>query len=146
MTGSSFWQHKRLQDMTDAEWESLCDGCGKCCLIKLEDEDTGRVHHTNVACHMLDPETGHCRDYPARRRHVPDCVSLRTVDILALRWLPSSCAYRRLARGQKLPEWHPLITGDPESVRRAGHSVAGRVVSELHVREEDQEDYIVRWV
>lgn len=141
-----FWQRKRLQDMTEAEWESLCDGCGKCCLIKLEDEDTGRVHHTNVACHLLDTDTGRCGDYPARRRHVPDCVSLRTVDILALRWLPTSCAYRRVARGQGLPEWHPLLTGNRESVRRAGQSVAGRVISELQVREEDQEDYIVRWV
>lgn len=146
MAGRPFWLSKRLQDMTRDEWESLCDGCGKCCLIKLEDEDTGRVHHTSVACHLLDGSTGRCRDYTHRRRHVPDCVNLSDVDILSLRWLPSSCAYRRVARGLDLPEWHPLVSGDPDSVRRFGQSVAGRVISELEVPEEDQEDYIVRWV
>lgn len=146
MAERPFWQHKRLRDMSDEEWESLCDGCGKCCLIKLEDEDTGRVHHTCVSCHLLDGDTGRCKDYVNRRRHVPDCVSLREVNIPSLRWLPTSCAYRRVARGQDLPEWHPLLTGDPDSVRRAGQSVAGRVISELKVPERDQEDYIVRWV
>ncbi len=141
-----FWRRKSLEEMTDAEWESLCDGCGKCCLVKLEDEDSGRVVHTSVACKLLDPTTGRCCDYRDRRKQVPDCISLREVDILSLRWLPTSCAYRRLARGQKLPEWHPLLTGDPESVHRARQSVRGRVISEVHVPEEDHEDYVVRWV
>lgn len=146
MADTPFWRRKRLEDMSDAEWESLCDGCGKCCLIKLEDEDTGRVVHTCVACKLLDPLTARCSDYAGRRRHVPDCISLREVDILSLRWLPATCAYRRLARGQDLPEWHPLLSGDSDSVLRAGHSVRGRVISEVHVPEEDHEDYVVRWV
>lgn len=146
MADIPFWRSKRLEDMSDAQWESLCDGCGKCCLIKLEDEDTGRILHTCVACKLLDPETARCSDYADRRQQVPDCVSLREVDILSLRWLPDSCAYGLLARGGELPDWHPLLSGDPDSVHRAGQSVRGRVVSEVHVPADDQEDYVVRWV
>lgn len=146
MADIPFWRRKRLKEMSDTEWESLCDGCGKCCLIKLEDENTGRIVHTCVACKLLDPTTARCSDYDARRFHVPDCISLREVDILSLRWLPDSCAYLRLARGQELPDWHPLLSGDSDSVERAGQSARGRVISEVHVREEDQQDYTVRWV
>lgn len=141
-----FWERKRLDQMTDREWESLCDGCGKCCLHKLEDEDTGELLHTNVACRYLDSATASCRDYPNRRRNVPDCTVLTLADLDEFDWLPHSCAYRRLAAGQSLPEWHPLITGDPASVRRAGASAAGRFVCETAVPEADWEEYAVTWV
>lgn len=146
MAGLPFWRSKRLEEMSDAEWESLCDGCGKCCLVKLEDEDTGRIVHTCVSCKLLDPATARCSDYAHRRQHVSDCISLREVDILSLRWLPDSCAYRRLARGEELPDWHPLLSGDPESVHKAEQSVRGRVISEVYVPENDQEDYVVKWI
>jgi uncharacterized cysteine cluster protein YcgN (CxxCxxCC family) len=116
--------------MSRAEWESLCDGCGKCCVHKLEDEETGELHPTNVACRLLDRRTGRCSDYRRRRVYVPECVRLTPAKLDELDWLPSTCAYRLLANGEPLPEWHPLITGDPESVHRAGQSVRGWTVSE----------------
>lgn len=125
-----FWETKTLGEMTRDEWEALCDGCGKCCLHKLEDEDTGELVPTNVACRLLDRRTGRCKDYRNRRAHVPDCVRLTPAKLDTIEWLPSTCAYRLLADGEKLPEWHPLETGDPDSVKRAGHSVSGWTVSE----------------
>ncbi|MGH7057578.1 MAG: YcgN family cysteine cluster protein, partial [Acetobacteraceae bacterium] len=119
-----FWRTKSLAEMTDAEWESLCDGCGRCCLHKLRDEASGALAFTNVACRLLDTSAGRCTDYEHRRRHVRDCVRLKPEAIGKIDWLPPSCAYRRLAKGLDLPSWHPLISGDPESVRRAGASVA----------------------
>ncbi len=141
-----FWQRKPLQAMTVGEWESLCDGCGKCCLHKLEDEDTSEVYYTQVACRLLDIDNCRCGDYPHRQQRVPDCLVLTPAQVPAFHWLPSSCAYRRLAEGRPLPAWHPLLTGDDASVRASGHSVAGRVVSESEVDEEDLEQYIVHWV
>ncbi len=143
MSGSElpFWRARRLDQMTRPEWESLCDGCGRCCLHKLEDEDTGEVHHTNVACRLLDPDTCRCRRYATRKRWVPDCVALKPADIARFGWLPSTCAYRLLAEGKDLPEWHPLLSGDPESVHRAGVSVRGRVIPEQ--RAGDLENHIV---
>lgn len=141
-----FWERKRLEDMTASEWESLCDGCGKCCLHKLEDEDTGELLFTNIACRYLDGETACCTDYPNRQRNVPDCTVLRPQDVEVFHWLPDTCAYRLLAEGEPLPEWHPLLTGDPASVRRAGVSAAGRFVSEADIPEEDWEEYAITWV
>lgn len=146
MTERAFWQRKPLQAMTTDEWESLCDGCGKCCLHKLEDEDTGEVHYTNVACRLLDTDTCRCGDYAHRRRQVPDCLVLTPGQVAAFHWLPESCAYRRLAEGRPLPAWHPLLTGERDSARASGHSVAGRVVPESDVDEEELEQYIVHWV
>lgn len=129
--------------MSRSEWESLCDGCGKCCLHKLEDEDTGRIHYTNVACRMLNTGTCRCRDYDDRKRHVPDCVQLTAADVPALRWLPSTCAYRLLAEGKDLPWWHPLVSGDPESVHKAGISVRSRAIPENRAGPLDH--HIVSW-
>jgi uncharacterized cysteine cluster protein YcgN (CxxCxxCC family) len=125
-----FWEVKALRDMTRAEWESLCDGCGKCCVHKLEDEETGELHATNVACRLLDRRSGRCSDYRNRRAHVPECVRLTPAKLDTLDWLPDSCAYLRVHRGEGLADWHPLISGDPESVHRAGISVRGWTISE----------------
>lgn len=130
--GQPFWRITRLADMSQSEWESLCDGCGKCCLNKLEDIDTGELAYTNVACRLLDLGTCRCTRYPDRSRLVPDCVTLTPDNVGALAWMPSTCAYRLLAEGKDLPDWHPLVSGDPDSVHRAGISVRGRAISERH--------------
>jgi uncharacterized cysteine cluster protein YcgN (CxxCxxCC family) len=127
-----FWKTKRLEQMTDAEWESLCDGCGRCCLHKLRDDVTEALSFTNVACHLLDLGTCACSDYAHRQKQVPDCVSL-TPDVLEeIDWLPPSCAYRRIQEGRGLAWWHPLVSGDPQTVHTAGVSVRGRAISERH--------------
>jgi uncharacterized protein len=143
-TDGRFWETKRLAEMSQAEWEALCDGCGRCCLHKLEDEDTGEIYYTDVACRLLQLEACRCSDYAHRHERVPDCIQLRAEAVHDLAWLPSTCAYRRLSEGRKLPAWHPLLTGDPESVHRAGVSVRGRVVSEDSAGS-DWEDHIVGW-
>ena len=140
-----FWEHKRLEDMTQQEWESLCDGCGKCCLHKLRDDDTDAVYFTDVACKLLDICTARCRDYANRRVHVPDCVQLTPDSLAEIDWLPESCAYRRLADGRGLAWWHPLVSGRQETVWEAGMSVAGRCIAEEDVDEEDQPSRIVEW-
>ena len=130
-----FWKHKRLSDMSQSEWESLCDGCALCCMNKLEDEDTGEVFYTDLACKLLDLDTCRCTDYANRAKLVADCLVLTHDAEDAFEWLPASCAYRRLAKGQDLPEWHPLITGDPNSVHEAGISMLGKAVSETETDE-----------
>ena len=140
-----FWERKSLQQMNREEWESLCDGCGRCCLQKLEDEDSGEVHYTNLACHLLDLHACRCVDYSHRLSRVPDCLQLSADTVGTLAWLPRSCAYRRLAEGRGLPRWHPLISGDPESVHRAGMSVRGKALSLADVADEDWEDHIIQW-
>ncbi|HHX91711.1 MAG TPA: YcgN family cysteine cluster protein [Paracoccus sp.] len=139
-----FWESVPLARMSSAEWEALCDGCGKCCLNKLEDADTGEVFFTNIACRLLDDSTCRCGNYEIRKSLVPECVLLTpgTLKDVAY-WLPKSCAYRRLHEGRKLAEWHPLISGDPDSVHRAGISVQGRTVPEYEIPEEDWEDHII---
>ncbi|HUO23589.1 MAG TPA: YcgN family cysteine cluster protein [Caulobacteraceae bacterium] len=137
-----FWQTKSLEQMTVREWESLCDGCGLCCLIRFEDEETGEVIPTRVACKLFDDGACRCSDYDRRKASVPDCIKLTPYNIEDLQWMPPSCAYRRLHEGKPLPLWHPLITGDPESVHRAGVSVRGQTVSEAVLADpEDALDY-----
>lgn len=139
-----FWERKPLKKLTKPEWEALCDGCGKCCLNKLEDEDTGAVALTCVACRMLDDETGLCSQYPIRHQFVPECIVL-TPDNLDTHayWMPQTCAYRLLWEGKPLFDWHPLVSGDPESVHEAGVSVRDRTVSEFEVPIEEWENYII---
>jgi uncharacterized cysteine cluster protein YcgN (CxxCxxCC family) len=145
-SGDLFWKTKALEEMTDAEWESLCDGCARCCLEKLEDEDTAKIYFTHVACTLLDSEGCTCRDYPNRSAKVPDCVRLTPENVRTLNWLPPSCGYRLVAEGRDLYWWHPLVSGSPDTVHEAGVSVRGRVAaSEDDVDDADLEDHIVRW-
>ena len=132
-----FWETIPLERMNREQWESLCDGCGLCCLIRFEDVDSGEVIPTRVHCRLLDAATCSCSNYPGRKREVPDCISLTPALIPKLGWMPKSCAYRRLHEGRGLADWHPLISGDPESVHRAGVSVRGQTISESELEHED---------
>ncbi len=137
MSEKPFWQIKSLEQMSVQEWESLCDGCGLCCLIRFEDEDTGEIIPTRVACKLLDQHLCRCKDYSNRKAHVPDCIKLTPWNIEALQWMPKSCAYRRLYEGRPLASWHPLISGDPESVHAAGVSIRGQTISEAVLADPD---------
>jgi uncharacterized cysteine cluster protein YcgN (CxxCxxCC family) len=129
-----FWKRKSLAEMSQNEWESLCDGCALCCLQKLEDEETGDVYFTDIACRLLDTQTCRCTGYASRAKTVASCMVLSVDEPQAFNWLPASCAYRRLAEGDDLPEWHPLLTGDPNSVHEAGISTQGKAVSETETQ------------
>ncbi|TBW50163.1 YcgN family cysteine cluster protein [Marinobacter halodurans] len=141
-----FWQRKHFHEMTREEWESLCDGCGKCCLTKLEDEDTGEVYYTDLACEYMDGDSCQCTVYSRRQEKVPDCIVLTPDSVGDFHWLPQTCAYRLLAEDKPLPEWHPLVSGDPDSVHRAQVSVRHRTVSNASVPEADWEEHIIHWV
>jgi len=140
-----FWKRKTLSELSPEEWESLCDRCGKCCVLKIEDIDTNEVHYTDVACKLLDCANATCMDYPNRKTHVPDCITLSPQNLETLTWMPHSCAYRIIAEGGDLPSWHPLVCGDTDAPRLAGATVAGRVFPEDSVAEADMIDHITTW-
>jgi len=146
VSAEPWWDRLPLGALDAEQWEALCDGCGRCCLHRLEDEETGEQFATRVHCRLLDPVRCRCGDYDRRHERVPACVSLDPARAAAWDWLPPSCAYRRRARGLPLPAWHPLRTGDPASVHRAGASVRGRVISEDNVPEDAYQEHIVTWV
>lgn len=138
-----FWKTKIFTEMTLDEWESLCDGCGICCLYKLEDEDSGQVELTNVACRFLDPQNCVCMLYSERRSAMPTCIKLTPSKVEKLNWLPDTCAYRLVSQGKPLPDWHPLVSGDPQSVHKAGISVLGKVIPESEADMNHLEKYLV---
>ena len=140
-----FWKTKTLETMDGAEWESLCDGCGLCCLNKLEDWDTGEIAWTSIRCTLLDGDTCRCRDYPNRQATVPDCIQLTPQQVRDLPRLPPTCGYRLVRDGEVLYWWHPLVSGDPETVHAAGISARGRTISEDDVDIDDFEDYLADW-
>jgi uncharacterized cysteine cluster protein YcgN (CxxCxxCC family) len=143
--GGLFWKNKALAEMSEEEWESLCDGCGKCCLVGLEDEDTGEIYLTDVACKLLDGRTCRCKDYPNRKAFVPDCVKLTPENVPTLSWLPRTCAYRLVHEGRDLYPWHPLLTGEPESVHAANVSVRGKTRPEGRMKTRHLIKRITRW-
>lgn len=145
MTEQPFWKTKPLTELNQEEWESLCDGCGLCCLNKLEDWDTGEVAFTSVACRLLDGDSCRCVDYENRQATVPDCIQLTPKTVEEITWLPPTCGYRLVRDGEDLYWWHPLVSGDPETVHQAGISARGRTVSETEVDVDDFEDYLVDW-
>ncbi len=146
MSAQPFWQTKTLEQLSQAEWESLCDGCGKCCLHKIEDEDTDELFYTRIACVLLDIDSCRCRDYPNRVKHVPECLRLKPADLSRFNWLPKTCAYRLISEGKPLKSWHPLISGETDSVHRAGISVRQWAVSEDAVSEDQWFDYVIESV
>ncbi len=138
-----FWKTKQLSEMTTAEWEALCDGCGRCCMLKLEDEDTEQVYMTRIACKLLDIGKCSCKDYPNRHKKVPDCLQLTVGLVESLSWLPGTCAYRLIQEGQDLAWWHPLVSGDPHSVHEAGVSVRTWAMTETSARVDQLHRYII---
>jgi uncharacterized cysteine cluster protein YcgN (CxxCxxCC family) len=143
--GPPFWRRLTLEEMSDTQWESLCDGCGRCCLNKLEDTDTGEIFWTDVACRLLDDETCRCSDYANRQKVVGDCLRLKPENVRGLGWLPPTCAYRLIGEGRDLYWWHPLVSGDPDTVHYAGISVRGRTFSETDVPVRKFEQHVVSW-
>lgn len=138
-----FWRQKTLAQMSPTEWEQLCDGCGQCCLVKLIDADTEELHFTKLACKLLDIGSCRCKDYENRQKHVPDCVRLKPSNIGTLAWLPKSCAYRLVDEGRDLYWWHPLVSGDPETVHQAGVSVRSFARTESRIKEENYWKYLI---
>ena len=144
MTKKPFWEQKSLSQMSSEEWESLCDRCGRCCIYILHNEETGDVFETDVGCKLFDPKARRCRDYENRSAHVPDCVRLTPQNAKSLHWLPKTCAYRRLANGKKLKKWHPLISGDPNSVVKAGIAVSPDLIPEDEINDDLLESRITK--
>lgn len=142
---NKFWETKTLSEMNETEWEQLCDGCGRCCLHKLEDIDSKELFYTRVACKLLDLKSCRCMDYPNRQQKVSDCLTF-TPNTNAYNWLPKSCAYRILHEGRPLEAWHPLVSGDPNAVHKAGISVRGKAITEDRIQLDDIEEYIIKWV
>jgi len=145
MSDVPFWKTKSLAEMSAGEWESLCDGCAKCCLVKLEDEDTREVLYTNLRCRLLDAKSCQCTNYPERQQYVPDCIKLTPEKISGYDWLPLTCAYRLIEEGKDLPDWHHLVCGDREEVHRRGVSVMGRTVNEDDIPDVEAIDHIALW-
>lgn len=143
---SEFWKTRSLDELTTEQWESLCDGCGQCCLVKLEDADSGDVFYTDVVCYLLDQDVCRCGDYKQRCILVPDCVKLTPDNLQDLSWMPVDCAYRRLAEGRELAWWHPLVSGSSATVHESGASVKGKAICETEVDINDLEEHIVDWV
>ncbi len=141
-----FWENTKLQDMSESQWEMLCDGCAKCCLIKLEDEGTGEVVYTKVVCRLLEMDSCQCTQYQQRHELVPNCVWLKPHHLQEFIWLPVTCAYRLLSEKEPLPDWHPLVSGDPNAVVEAGVSIKGRVLSEEYVHPDGLDEHIINWV
>ncbi len=141
---NSFWNTKSLAELSKTEWESLCDNCAKCCLNKLEDSTTREVFYTNVHCYLLDLEECRCSRYLERSTLVPECITLTVKDLADPYWLPSTCAYRRLAEGKDLPDWHPLITGSQDTVIQSGNAICGRTICETQA--DDLEQHLITWV
>ena len=143
---AAYWNTIPLEQLNTEEWESLCDGCGKCCLHKLQDDETDKVFYTRVACRLLDMKSGGCSDYIRRFSRVPDCMDVSKMTAAEMKWLPSTCAYRLRAESKPLPEWHPLISGHVSTVFTEPNRISGRVVSETEVPKENLKDYIIRWI
>lgn len=141
-----FWQSKSLEQMSSEEWEKLCDGCGKCCLHKLEDEDSQEIVYTRVICRYFDENTCRCQVYSTRKSLVPTCVILKPANLKDLPWMPSTCAYRLLYEGKELPAWHPLISGNRKAIVDSGNAVSGKVISEEFVHEDGYDEHLVKWV
>ena len=143
--GNKFWETKNLIDMNENEWESLCDKCGKCCVIKLEDFDTQEVHYTNVSCKLLCEKSASCKDYENRKSIVPDCIILSPNNLKDLKWMPKTCAYKLLNEGKNLPYWHPLLSGNDKEIVKSGNSVKNRVTNENEIKIKNLPDYIINW-
>jgi len=139
----AFWENIKLAQMTDQQWESLCDGCGRCCLLKLEDEETSELYFTNVSCHLLNIEKCRCNDYQNRKFLVPECLNVRKMHLSEYQWLPETCAYRLLAQGKSLPVWHPLISKNESSVQSAGIKVSAFAVSEEHIHPDQLSEHVI---
>lgn len=139
-----FWETKTLDQLSRSQWEALCDGCGRCCLNKFKKPKSGKVYYTWVSCFLLDVETCRCTGYEERHVLAPDCIELTPANVHRLRWLPSTCAYRLVAQKKPLPAWHPLLSGDSQSVHHARISVRGRAISETLVPPEEYDDYKIR--
>lgn len=140
-----FWQDKSLSEMSATEWESLCDGCGKCCLIRLEDDETGDIYTTDVHCKLFDNQSCQCTDYPNRKAKVPDCVILKPSTVAQLKWMPRTCSYRLLSEGKDLPDWHHLRTGSRNTIHDQGMSVQGATVSEVGLSEAELMERLTVW-
>ncbi len=145
MKNNPFWENKKLNQMNEEEWESLCDRCGKCCVIKLIDEDTNFVHYTNVSCHLFDKEKCQCKDYKNRKKIVKDCIKLSSNDLESIKWLPNTCSYKLISEGKKLPYWHPLIQGNRKVMEKGNHSVRNKVISENIIDQKNIKNYLFDW-